>query len=89
MLTSLFTLATLDADHGLSVTGLVGANLDRAEGHIKFLIECFGTGLNALQASHALGVLFNSKLLHTKKSPLFLYSTLTLYIECSKKATKK
>jgi hypothetical protein len=64
MLASLFTLAALDADHGLSVTSLIGADLDSAEGHVKFLIECFGTGLNALQASHALGVFLNSQLFH-------------------------
>ena len=63
MLTDLHALAALDADIGFCSIAL-GNNLDAGQIGIKLLVECFGTGLNALQTSHALGTLFNSELLH-------------------------
>ena len=88
-LTGLHALTTLDADSGLGFAGLVGADLNGAEGHVKFLIECFGASLNTLQASHALGIFLNSELLHREKSPLFMYLHNRLYMVKTKKATKK
>ena len=63
MLAGLHALAALDADIGLGRIAL-GNNLDAGQVGIKLLVECFGTGLNALQTCHALGTLFNSELLH-------------------------
>ena len=65
MLTGAHALTTLDADVGLGNASLLN-NLNAAEGHIIFLIECLGAGLNALQASHTDFVFLNSELLHKK-----------------------
>ena len=66
MLADLHALAALDADVGLGSIAL-GNDLDAAEIGIKFLIESFGAGLDALQASHTFGTLFNSELLHNRE----------------------
>ena len=66
MLTGTHALAALDADIGLGCASLFH-DLDAAEGNIKFLIECFGTSLNALQAGHTLGIFLNSELLHNQE----------------------
>ena len=73
MLTNLHALATLDASHGLGLASLVGADLDGAECHIKFLIECFGASLNALQTSHALFIFLNSQFLHKRIYPFYIF----------------
>ena len=65
VLTGTHALAALDADVGLGNASLLN-DLDAAEGHIIFLIECFGAGLNALQASHTYFVFLDSELLHKK-----------------------
>ena len=70
-LTDLHALATLDADHGLGIASLVGANLNAAESNIEFLIECLRTGLYALQTSHALLILLNGKLFHKSIYPFY------------------
>ena len=72
-LTDLSTLATLDANLGLSITVLAFNHLDAAEGHVIGLIKCLGTGLDALQAGHASLIFLNSELLHRVDSPLVLY----------------
>jgi hypothetical protein len=64
MLTSLHTLAALNAYHGLSLTLLSGNDLDAGIIGVEFLIKCLGASLNALQASHAFRVFLNSQLLH-------------------------
>ena len=72
-LTDLSTLATLDANLGLSITVLAFNHLDAAEGHVIGLIKCLGTGLDTLQAGHASLIFLNSELLHRVDSPLVLY----------------
>ena len=56
-------LAALDADIGLCSIALCN-DADAGKVFVKILIECFGAGLDTLQASHTLSVLFNSELLH-------------------------
>jgi hypothetical protein len=74
MLTSLHALAALDTSHGLSSTILAGNDLDAGQILIKFLIECLGASLDALQAGHALHIFLNSELLHSKElSFSFIY----------------
>ena len=68
-LTDLSTLATLDTDHGLCLALLL-YDLDAGQILVELLIESGGTCVNALQTCHALSALFNSKLLHSKESPL-------------------
>ena len=68
-LTDLSTLATLNADHGLCLALLL-YDLDAGQILVELLIESGGTCVNALQTCHALSALFNSKLLHSKESPL-------------------
>ena len=63
--TDLHALAALDADIGLSGTVLLN-DVDAAQSHIIHLIESLGTGLDALQASHAFCALLNSELLHKR-----------------------
>ena len=75
-LTSLHALAALDADHGLGIAGLVGADLNAAEGDIKFLIECFRASLYTLQTSHALLIFLNGKLFHKTIYPFYIYDLL-------------
>jgi len=68
-------LAALDANIGLGSAGLVH-DLDAAQGDIIYLIKSLRTGLDALQAGHALLALFNSELLH--KRTLLHY----LFLQC-------
>ena len=68
-LTDLSALTTLNADHGLCLTLLVN-DLDAGQILMELLIESGGTCVNTLQACHALAALFNTKLLHSKESPL-------------------
>ena len=65
MLAGTHALTALDADIGFGSVAL-GNNLDTGQIGIKFLIECFGTCLNALQAGHALGILLDNEFLHKK-----------------------
>ena len=69
VLTGAHALAALDADVGLGSIAL-GNDADAAEILIKLLIECFGAGLNALQAGHTFGIFLNNELLHKKDTPL-------------------
>jgi len=68
---NLGTLTALDADHRLGSVAL-GYDSDAGQIFIEFLVECVGASANALQASHTFGTFFNSELLHSKKSPLFI-----------------
>ena len=68
-LTDLSALTALDADHGLSLALLI-YNLDAGQILMELLIESGGTCVNTLQACHTLATLFNTKLLHSKESPL-------------------
>ncbi len=72
-LTGLHALATLNADIGLTFTILIGNDLNAAIVHIEFLVEGFGTGLNALHASHALFSFLNSELLHIGKRSFIFF----------------
>ena len=72
-LADLHALTALDAGHGLGLACLVGADLNSAEGDIKFLVESFGASLNTLQAGHALFIFLNGQFLHKNIYPfLFL-----------------
>ena len=64
VLTGLHALAALDANHGLCSAILTGNDLNAGIIRIKLLVERLGAGLNALQASHAFGILLNGQLLH-------------------------
>ena len=72
MLTNLHALAALNAGHGLGTVAL-GNDLDAGIIGVEFLVEGFGAGLNALQASHTFGIFLNNELLHRKITPLFIY----------------
>jgi hypothetical protein len=63
MLASLHALAALNADHGLGSIALC-SDLNAGQIGIEFLIKCLRASLNALQASHALGIFLNSQLFH-------------------------
>ena len=63
MLAGLHALAALDADIGLCRT-VLGNDLNAAQIGIEFLVESIGTGTDALQTCHALGIFLNSKLFH-------------------------
>jgi hypothetical protein len=63
VLTSLHALTTLDAGHGLGSVALCN-DLDAGQIGIKFLVESLRASLNALQASHTLGIFLNSQLFH-------------------------
>jgi hypothetical protein len=65
MLTGTHALTALNADIGLCSTVLIN-NLDAGQSHIVYLIESLRTGLDALQASHALCAFYNSELLHKR-----------------------
>ena len=69
-LADLFALTALDAGHGLSA-GTLCNDLDAGQVFIKFLKESVRASTDTLQASHALYILFNSKLFHTDRNPLF------------------
>jgi len=71
-LTDLSTLAALNADHRLCLALLLH-NLDAGQILMELLIESGGTCVNTLQTCHALSALFNSKLLHSKESPLHIF----------------
>ena len=71
-LANLGTFATLDAGHGLDRIALLH-NLDAGKVLVEFLVESVGAGTDALQASHALGTLFDGKFLHKRKIPFFIY----------------
>jgi len=73
MLTGLHALATLDAHIGLRAAILAGNDLDAGIIRMELLIKRFGTSLDTLQASHALGILLNSQLLHRKTNAPFQY----------------
>ena len=68
ILADLHALAALDADNRLSTLTL-GNNLDAGQILMKFLIESIGTSTDTFQTCHALGILLNSKLLHSKGYP--------------------
>ena len=85
MLAGAHALATLNANIGLCLTILANDNTNAGQILVKLLIEGFGTGLNTLQASHALLVLLNRKLLHTKGFSFMRYFTKLLYSEMEKK----
>ena len=68
-LTDLCALTALDADHRLCFALLL-YDLDAGQILMELLIESGGTCVNTLQACHALAALFNTKLLHSKVSPL-------------------
>ena len=86
MLTGLHALAAGDAGHRLCA-GALGNDLDAAEIGIKFLIESFGAGLDALQASHTFGTLFNSELLHNGKLSFIFNLSFILYMVHLENAT--
>jgi hypothetical protein len=65
MLTGTHALTALDASHRLG-TGTLGHDLDAGQIRVELLIECFGTGTDALQASHALHIFLYSELLHIR-----------------------
>ena len=69
--TDLSALATLNADHRLSLALLLH-DLDAGQILMELLIESGGTCVNTLQTCHALSAFFNSKLLHCKESPLLI-----------------
>ena len=71
MLAGFHALAALDADIGLSA-GALGKNLDAGIVLMEFLVKSFGASADALQTSHALGILLNSQLLHSKGYPFSL-----------------
>ena len=68
VLTGLHALAALNADNGLS-TSTLGNNLDAGQILMKFFVESVGAGTDTFQTCHALGILLNSKLLHSKGYP--------------------
>ena len=63
--TDLHTLAALDADTGLSLIALC-QDTDAGQILVKFLIECLGASLNALQTGHAGLIFLNGELLHDR-----------------------
>ena len=69
-------LSALDADVGLGSAVLVH-DLDAAQGDVIDLVEGPGTGLDALQASHAFCALLNSELLH-KRTLLYYFIDTTI-----------
>ena len=73
VLTDLHALAALDAGHGLGIAGLVGADLDGAEGHIELLIECLRASLDTLQACHALLIFLNGQFFHKRIYPFYIF----------------
>ena len=85
MLAGAHARATLNANIGLCLTILANDNTNAGQILVKLLIEGFGTGLNTLQASHALLVLLNSKLLHTNGFSFMRYFTKLLSSEMEKK----
>jgi hypothetical protein len=88
-LANLGALAALDTGHGLGIASLVGANLDGAEGHIEFLIECLGTSLNALQASHAFFIFLNGQFFHKRTYPFYIFMILHYNAFMRKMQSKK
>ena len=70
-LTDLGTFAALNTGHGLCAATLCH-DTDAGQIFIEFLVESSGARTHTLQASHALGTLLNSQLLHKKKSFLFV-----------------
>ena len=74
MLAGTHALTALDADIGLRGVAL-GHDADAAQILIELLIKCLRAGLNALQASHALFVFLDSKLLHSKGFSFLRYFT--------------
>ena len=68
MFTDLSALTALDADHGLGTLTLSN-HLDAGQVLMELFIESSGAGTDALQACHALGILLNSKLLHSEGYP--------------------
>ena len=67
---NLGAFAALDAGHGLC-SAVFLHDLDAGQVFVEFLEEGSGTGTDTLQACHALYILFNSKLFHTDRNPLF------------------
>jgi hypothetical protein len=63
MLTSLHTLAALDANHRLCA-GALGNDLQSAQVRMKFLVKCFGAGTDTFQTCHAFYIFLNSQLFH-------------------------
>ena len=70
--TNLHALAALDADARLCLIAL-GQNADAGQILVKFLIECLGASLNALQTGHAGLIFLNGELLHDRNLLLFYY----------------
>ena len=62
----------LGADLGLG-SALALHDLDAGLGDIVLLVESLGASLDALQAGHALGALFDGQLLHRNRSPFQSY----------------
>ena len=86
-LTDLSALTALDTDHRLCLA-LLFYDLDAGQILMELLIESGGTCVNTLQACHALAALFNTKLLHSKVSPLLnSYISVILYKAFPKIAT--
>ena len=63
MLASLFTLATLDAGHGLCA-GPLGYDLDAGIIRVELLVKSIGASLDAFQTSHTFRTLLNHEFLH-------------------------
>ena len=80
MLANLLALTALDAGHGLSA-GTLCNDLDAGQVFIEFLKESVRASTDALQASHALYILFNSKLFHPDRNPLFLIFIYAIIIQ--------
>ena len=72
VLTDLHALTAGDAGHRLSACALCN-DLDAAQVRMEFLVESGRASADALQASHTLNILLNSKLLHSKGFPSSLY----------------
>ena len=70
--TDLLALAALDADAGLCFVAL-SQNADAGQILVKFLIECLGASLNALQTGHTGLIFLNGELLHDRNLLLFYY----------------
>jgi len=66
------TLAALGTYHGLGYALAIN-DLDAGLIGMEFLVECLGTGLDALQASHTGGAFLYSQLFHSMYLTIILY----------------
>ena len=78
--TDLCALAALNAGHGLCTVALRN-NTNAGQVLVKFFVKSVGASTDTLQASHALYILFNSKLFHTDRNPLFLIFIYAIIIQ--------